>query len=253
MSQRKSPVVQHTLTGPRGPASRGRSHRPQSKGNLYIANPDSDSDSDDAQRSNGLGKTPTPVHPFGSRSSATSDNTGPRNETSGSQVGPSSIGPGQPLSTGSATPRPSTMGPQDREWQQQRQQIARGLTVVTQSSTQGMAGIPGFEAHRNHGADHAAMQYPPSVGIPPSVMTGMPLGPTSLRHDVSSHNDEHAVSADSNHGEQGGDPLATATTNTSISPLNTTYGAQIGDRSLGTRYAQAEEGKSRRKRLSRSI
>lgn len=246
MSQRKSPVVQHTLTGPRGPASRGRSHRPQSKGNLYIANPDSDSDSDDAQRSNGLRKTPTPVHPFGSRSSATSDNSGPRNETSGSQAGPSSSGQGHPLPTGSATPHPST----DREWQQQRQQIARGLTVVTQPPTPGMTGMPGFPGHRNHGPDHVAMQYQSTMGMPPTVMTGMPLGPTSLRHDVSSHNDEHAVSADPSNGEQGWDTLATTTTNTSISPLNTTYGAQTGDRSLGTRYTQAEEGKCLRKRLS---
>ncbi|GHJ85831.1 hypothetical protein NliqN6_2233 [Naganishia liquefaciens] len=193
MSQRKSPVVQHTLTGPRGPVSRGRSHRPQSKGNLYIANPDSDSDSDDAQRRNGLGTMPATVHPFGTRSSAKSDGLGSRNEIPGSQAGSNTTDQGHLPITSVTTPRPPLMGPQDREWQQQRQQIARGLTVVTQPKTSGMTGLPGSDAHRDHVPDDLAQQQ--YMGVAPSVMTGMPLGPTSLRHDISLQNGENAVSA----------------------------------------------------------
>lgn len=224
MSQRKSPVVQHTLTGPRGPTSRGRSHRPQSKGNLYIANPDTDSDSDDPQRSTTLGTTPTPASQISIRGSATSNNLGTRDDRSVPPFGSTSVDRSRSSDAGSTAPRPPTMGPQDREWQQQRQQIARGLTVVTQPPTPGVTGLSASEGNANHFPNYVAPQYQPSMGNVPTVMTGMPLGPTSsLRNDIPSQRLKHAANDGLAQGDQGG-VIPGTTPNNSVSPLNTTYG-----------------------------
>lgn len=226
MSQRKSPVVQHTLTGPRVSTSRGRNHRPQSKGNLYIANPDTDSDDDDAQRSTNLGTTPTPANQIGMRGSANQNNLSSREDLPGPQSGSNPADQGPSVSVGTAANRTATMGPQDREWQQQRQLIARGLTVVTQPPTPGLTGQPGPDGMPSHYSSYVAPQYQASMGNAPAVMTGMPLGlASSLRNDISSQRTEHAAHPGIGQGNQG-NPAEGATANTLISPLNTTYGKQ---------------------------
>ncbi|KAJ9104786.1 hypothetical protein QFC19_003927 [Naganishia cerealis] len=143
MSQRKSPVAQHTLTGPRVPTVRGRNYRPPINRSLYIANPDSDSDSDEPHR--------PPLQPMTGRYSGQSGSAG-----SGSARGTSSSGALSGGTSGglsgvntqqqqqSAISKSDTESPglQDWERQQQRQQIAKGLTVVTQPPTPGFTPSP---------------------------------------------------------------------------------------------------------------
>ncbi|KAJ9108718.1 hypothetical protein QFC21_000038 [Naganishia friedmannii] len=138
MSQRKSPVAQHTLTGPRVPTVRGRNHRPTINRSLYIANPDTDSDSDEPQR--------PPLQPITGVTSSQSGSAGSgsgRRTASGGTSGSLSEGniphPNQGLVSTSDV---ESQRLQDWERQQQRQQIAKGLTVVTQPPTPGFTPSP---------------------------------------------------------------------------------------------------------------
>ncbi|KAJ9125094.1 hypothetical protein QFC22_000047 [Naganishia vaughanmartiniae] len=195
MSQRKSPVAQHTLTGPRVPTVRGRNHRPTINRSLYIANPDSDSDSDEPQR--------PPLQPLTGVSSSQSGSAG-----SGSGKRTASGGTSGSLSAGNI-PHPNqgsavksdveSQHLQDWERQQQRQQIAKGLTVVTQPPTPGFTPSPPAAA-----ADASTSQKP-------------------------SNNQDFEAGMGSKKAT-----MAATMTNTAVSPLSAVSGSGSGSGGTGT-------------------
>lgn len=204
MSQRKSPVVQHTLTGPRVPTSRGRGQRPGIKGNLYIANPDTDSDSDEPQKPIALGSTPTPASQFASRGSIGSVSQNQVQQNTATMPGLSAV---------------ETLMPQDWARQQQRQQIARGLTVVTQPPTPGVE-----QPFANDGV--AENQHPP-------IQAQYHFQPTS-NHNIPSRNTGIPLSTSSS---SMGDPSIAREPRQSLvgaSPLSAVSGSGSGTGSAGT-------------------
>lgn len=230
MSQRKSPVVQHTLTGPRGPTSRGRGQRPVSKGkNLYIANPDTDSDSDEPQKPLAFGATSTPPQ-FGTRGLRTASGAGPREDSSGPQL--------QNQAQGNTAAMPGlavgdTMMPQDWARQQQRQQIARGLTVITQPPTPGVGSPFGPEGSTSfENPIHAQYHYQPAPSHNNSSRnTGIPLSSSSVG-DASVPREQQASAGNSGGGNLKG--TNSSATRPAASPLSAVSGSGSGTGSAGT-------------------
>jgi hypothetical protein len=244
MSQRKSPVVQHTLTGPRVPTTRGRGQRPATKANLYIANPDTDSDSDEPQRPMMLGSTPTPASQFGTRGYRVAAGTGYREEFTGGSLG--HVSQNQNSATMPGVPAADTSTAQDRERQQQRQQIAKGLTVVTQPPTPG-AGSPFMEGgampDAHHPPIHAQYHYRPSLGnTMASRITGIPLSSassSSLSDPSIAKSEQYPTYAGAGTGVGALKGVNPSTTNSSASPLSAVSGSGSGSTGAGTGLSSA--------------
>lgn len=203
------------------PTSRGRGQRPGIKGNLYIANPDTDSDSDELQKPIALGSTSAPASQSGSRGSI---GIVPQNQVQ------------QSTATVSGLSAVETLIPQDWARQQQRQQIARGLTVVTQPPTPGVEHPFANEgvSDSQHPPTQAQYHFQPTLSHNiPSRNTGIPLSTSSsAMSDPAMARDQHqALTGTAGNGSlKGTNPVVTGA---SASPLSAVSGSGSGTGSAG--------------------
>lgn len=245
MSQRKSPVVQHTLTGPRVPTSRGRGHRPVSKGkNLYIANPDTDSDSDEPQKPLAFGTKTTPGGQTGTRGTL-----GTAGQTKDSDGSTSPNQAQQNTATMPSATAPEKTTPQDWARQQQRQQIARGLTVVTQPPTPGVESpfaVDGQTSVVNPLVGQA--HYQPTLGNNNSSRnTGITISNSNIGDLSGPREHQQPIAGIAGAGNLRG--TISSTNGPAASPLSAVSGSGSGTGSVGTGPAASssasyDEGKS---------